>query len=167
MKKMDEMIKNLKCGLMDVFDNSYTLMSGFSATILGYFLPVKNIVHLLILFFILDVVFGYWAARKLRNERFKVDIIWTKTMPRMLISIVVILGAFMWDTTFGQDLVCTYKLIGWFISGVLLASIAENGYNITKWSVFPKIGGIFRSRVQDTTGMDISDNKKEDGAANN
>ena len=149
-----------------IADNVYALLSGFVATVFGYFLPIKDIVHLMILFFILDVVFGYWAAHKIRKERFSVKIIWSHTMPRMLISLVMVLGAFMWDTVYCQDVVSTYKVVGWFISGVLLFSIAQNGYLITKWSVFPKLGILFQSKVQEKTGMDISD-KKEDGQTNN
>lgn len=146
--------------LHSALQNAYALVAGLIITVVGYFIPVKDIVHLLILFFILDVVFGYCAARKLRNERFSVKIIWEHTMPRMLISIVLISGAFLWDSVYKQEVVSTYKIIGWFISGVLLYSIAENGYQITKWGVFPKIGSLFRAKIQDDMGMDI-DIKKE------
>ena len=144
----------------------YSIIAGFAATILGYFLPIKDIVHLLILFFILDVVFGFWAAHKLRSERFSVKIIWSHTMPRMLLSLVLVLGAFMWDSVYSMNFVETHKMVGWFISGVLLYSIAENGYHITKWSVFPKLGGLFRSKVKDQTGMDVSDNDSQEDSTN-
>jgi ABC-type uncharacterized transport system permease subunit len=79
----------------------------------------------------------------------------------MLVSIVLITGAFMWDEVYQQDVVSTYKIIGWFISGVLLYSIAENGYQITKWSVFPKLGGLLNDKVKSSTGLDINDKKKK------
>jgi hypothetical protein len=144
--------------------NIYAMLSGLFASIIGYFLPIKDIVHLLILFFFLDVFFGYLAARKLRKERFSVKIIWSHTMPRMLISIVLIIGAYMWDATYGQEIVCTYKVIGWFISGVLLYSISENGYLITKWSIFPRISGLIRTKIYDKAPRAADpDNKPEDG----
>jgi hypothetical protein len=130
--------------LVAILSDSYSLACGIMATVLGYFLPIKDIVHLLILLFILDVAFGYWAARKLRGERFSVKIIWSHTIPRMMVSIILILGSYMWDKTYNQNLICTYKSIGWFISGVLLYSIAENGYRITKWSIFDKIKKLFK-----------------------
>ena len=117
----------------------YAWLSGLITSVLGYFLPVRNIVYLLVLFFILDVLFGFWAAYKTSKERFQVGIIWNHTMPRMLLSIVLIIGAYMWDTTYNQTAVCTYKIIGWFISGMLLYSIADNGYKITKWGPFNRI----------------------------
>lgn len=149
--------------LHDMCNNGYSFTAGVFASAIGYLIPVRDIVHLLLLFFLLDVLFGYWAARKIRGERFSVQIIWNQTMPRMLISIVLIIGAFMWDSVYKQDFVSTYKIVGWFISGVLLYSIAENGYAITKWSVFPQLGNLFKNKVGEQTGLNVSsdnDNKE-------
>lgn len=163
---MDEAIKNVIRWLSPYYDRLNSFIAGCIASIFGYLLPVKDIVHLMIFFFVIDVIFGAWAAKKVRKEKFSAKIIWNHTMPRMLLSIVMVLGAYMWDTVYCQDIVSTYKVVGWFISGVLLFSIAENGYRITKWSVFQKLGSLFQSKVQEKTGMDISD-KKEDGQTNN
>jgi phage-related holin len=161
MKRMqDSLFKTVLDALIHMFNDFYAMLSGLALSVLGYFLPVKDIVNLLLLLFIVDVLFGYWAARKLRKERFSVKIIWSHTIPRMLISIILIAGAFLWDTVYNQDVVCTYKVIGWFISGVLLYSIAENGYQITKWSVFPKLAEIIRNKTQQSTGVDIKDEKE-------
>lgn len=144
------------CHALDtILTNSYAVISGFICATLGYFLPVSNIVGLLLGFFILDIGFGFWAAHKEKNESFSVKIIWEKTVPRMLISVVLILGAFMWDNVYSQDLVATYKVIGWFISGLLLHSIAENGFIITQWSVFKKVSFIFSDKVKKETGIDL------------
>lgn len=117
MKKADQtmqdtILQSTILAMGGVLKKAYAMLSGLFMSILGYFLPVKDIVHLLILFFILDVFFGFWAAKKLRKERFSVKIIWSHTIPRMLISIVLILGAYMWDSTYQQDLVSTYKIVG-------------------------------------------------------
>jgi phage-related holin len=117
-------------------------------------LPVKNIVHLLLLFFVLDVIFGYWAARKTRGERFSARIIWRTTMPRMVISMVLILSAFMWDQVYSQDTVATYRLIGWFISGVLLSSIVQNGYRITQWDMLLGLGEIIKQKIGERNKRD-------------
>ena len=137
--------------LKETATRGYAWLSGLITSILGYFLPIKNIVYILVLFFIMDVVFGYWNARKSRHERFQVSIIWNHTIPRMLLSIVLILGAYMWDTTYNQTAVCTYKIIGWFISGMLLYSIADNGYKITKWGPFKHI----QKQIEKETGKGI------------
>lgn len=140
-----------------MMSNVYAIFTGIFTSMVGYLVPVKDIVHLLIFFFALDVLFGYLAARKLRQERFSVKIIWEHTMPRMLISIVLIIGAYMWDNVYQQDIVCTHKVVGWFISGVILYSIAENGYQISNWKVFQKVAELLRGKVKDSTGLDVKD----------
>lgn len=160
-KRMQEsIITSISRALRYLVQDAYAVLVGTMVSFFGYLIPVKNIVHLLVAFFIADVIFGYWAARKIRNERFSVKIIWEHTIPRMLISIVLITGAFMWDKVYEQELVSTYKIIGWFISGVLLYSIAENGYQITKWSIFPKIGSLINDSVKSKTGLDTNDKKE-------
>ncbi len=141
-------------------NNFYYVISGFICAIIGYFIPVSNIVGLLLVFFILDIAFGFWAAHKEKNESFSVNIIWEKTVPRMLISVVMILGSFMWDNVYDQDVIATYKVIGWFISGLLLHSIAENGFIITQWSVFKKISFIFSDKVKKEIGFDHFEDDK-------
>lgn len=141
------------------FKDAYAFIIGCVASFIGYLLPVKNIVNIIVLFFILDVIFGYWAAHKLKKEKFSVKIIWEHTMPRMLISVVLVSCAYAWDTEFNQELVSTYIIIGWFIAGVILYSIAKNGYKITKWEAFTQIGDVLQEKVRDNTGMNI--NEKE------
>jgi hypothetical protein len=144
----------------DMFSNFYAVIAGIFTGIIGYLLPVRDIVHLMVFFFILDVIFGYWAARvrgrkQGRNVRFSASIVWKTTMPRMVISLMLVIAAYLWDTVFTQDFVGTYKVIGWFISGVLLFSIFQNGYIITDWAMFPKMSKILAKRIKDATGMDI------------
>lgn len=163
--KEQETIKLIEiiCQAMEYFfKDFYAFFIGCLVSFIGYLLPVKNIVNLLILFFIIDVLFGFWAANTLRKERFSVKIIWKHTIPRMLISIILITGSYMWDEVYQQEFVSTYKIIGWFISGVLLYSIAENGYQITKWSVFTKIGKLVSDKVKSSTGLDINDKENQD-----
>lgn len=162
---LESLFNTLLVAMSGLLKNSYAWLSGLLMTLLGYFLPVRDIVHLLIFFFILDVLFGFWAAKKLRKERFSVKIIWSHTIPRMLISIVLILGAYMWDSTYQQDFVSTYKVVGWFISGVLLYSIAENGYHITNWVIFPKLANLIGDKLKDKTGIDLKEKEEANAKA--
>ena len=143
------------------FRDLYAFIAGCFIAFIGHLLPVKNILNLLILFFIFDVIFGYWAAKTTRSERFSVKIIWENTIPRMLTSIILICGAFLWDEAYGQELIPTYKIIGWFISGVLLYSIAQNGYEITKWSIFMKLSKAIEDKVKDNTGININEESND------
>ena len=150
-----ELMKMIFRMLQEPTSQVISMLSGFFFMVFGYFIPIREIVHVMVLFFILDVIFGFWAAKKLRKEKFSVKIIWKHTLPRMAISFVLILSAFMWDSTFDQNVIATYKIIGWFISGVLLFSIAQNGYKITKWAVFPQLLILVGRKVKDSTGLDV------------
>lgn len=134
----------------------WAALTGLFASFLGYFLPVKDIIHLIIIFFIADTVFGYLAAKKLKGQRFSARIVWNTTIPRMVLSLVLILGAYAWDTVFSQELVSTYKIIGWFIAGILLFSILQNGYRVTNWEPLTSIQDILRNK------LGVDDKEKKD-----
>ena len=139
------------------FRDFYAFVLGCVATFICYLVPIKNIVNLLIILFIFDVIFGYWAARTIKKEKFSVKIIWEHTIPRMLISVVLILCTFMWDETYKQDFVSTHIILGWFISGVIIYSIAKNGFKITNWVIFEKISDKMHENIKERTGLDIDD----------
>ncbi len=139
-------------------DLLWKTICGTVSAILGYFLPIKDLVHLIILFFLVDMIFGYCAARKLRGEKFSTRIVWHTTFPRMLISIVLIIMAYLWDTTCHQDWLPTYNLIGWFISGILIFSIAKNGYKVTKWRGFIGLENLLQKKIKDETGINLPKN---------
>jgi len=133
----------------------WEILCGMLGTIIGYFLPVKDMVNFIVLLFVIDVFLGYLAARKLRGEKFSTRIIWRTTMPRMLVSVLLIIIAYMWDDVFKQDMLQTYNLVGWFIAGVLIFSIAKNGYKITNWNGFLGIENLFKKKIEDETGTKL------------
>lgn len=143
--------------LKRIATNTYAMLAGLFTSVVGYFIPVRDIVHFLLLCFFLDVLFGFWAARKIRNERFSAKIIWQHTVPRMMISLIIIMACFMWDTVFSQEYLATYKLTGWFFCGVLIWSIAVNGYKITGWNAFKQIGGMVERKVEEQSGVDLKE----------
>jgi len=154
-KKMMEFLRLVYRYLCGLFDNTCAMLCGLFSASIGYFLPVKDIVHLLIFFFIVDVFFGWRKARKLKKMKFSTAVIWNTTMPRMGLSILLIMCAYMWDNTFDQNYVSTYKVIGWFISGVILYSIVANMYVLTNWKVFKDLVQIVKNCVKGKTGIDI------------
>lgn len=141
--------------IFDIAEWVWKMLFGTFTAVIGYFLPIKDLVHLVILFFVIDMLFGYWAARKLRGERFSTKIVWRTTFPRMLISVILILLAFLWDTTCNQMYLPTYNIIGWFIAGILLFSIGKNAFKITNWEGFKLLSVMFRKKVKDETGINI------------
>lgn len=156
-KKMMEFIKFIYRSIYGLLDNTYAMLCGLFSALIGYFLPVKDIVHLLIIFFIIDVFFGWIKARKLKKMKFSTAIIWNTTMPRIGLSILLIMCAYMWDKTFDQNYISTYKVIGWFISGVVLYSIVANMYILTNWRVFKDLVQIIKNCVKGKTGINIEE----------
>lgn len=137
--------ENLKA----LFDSVNKVVSGVFASALGYFLPIKDMVHVIIIFFVIDMLVGWWAAHTCRGESFSKTIVFNTTIPRMLISILLEMILYTWDTTFNQTMFSTYRVVGWYISGVLILSIIKNGYKATKWKVIPKIGDIIKEELND------------------
>lgn len=141
----------------DLVKGISNILAGMIGTIIGYFLPIKDMVNFTILLFVIDMILGYWAAKKLRGEKFSPHIIWTKTIPRMLISLLIIILAYMWDDIYHQNSFSTYNTVGWIISGVLIFSIGKNGYAVSKWEVFASLTNLFGKRIKEQTGVDIND----------
>ncbi len=137
--------------------DAYNFTGGMVAGILGYFLPIKNIIHLVLLLFLLDVIIGYIKAHKVDKEKFKPRLIWRKTVPRVLFVIIIIMLLYLWDTVFHQDIVKTYTLVGWFISGLLIVSVVENMYIITNWRGFTAIDRIIKRQILTKTNENIDD----------
>lgn len=124
---------------------------------MGYLSPIKNIAHMMLFLFFLDIIYGWLAARKLRNEKFRPAIIWKKTVPRIMLSIVLLIGAFMLDKETGQDFISIYRILGWFISALLLFSITKNGYIVTNWDAIPLIGKFIENKIEQQTGVELPD----------
>ena len=130
--------------------------------IAGYFYPIKDIVHLMLLFFILDVIVGYWAARKRVNAKFHPLLVWRKTVPRMVLSTVLVMMLFLWDDVSEQSYISTANLVGWFINGLLIISIMENAYYITDWRVFNLVKGLIRDKIETQTNQQIDEQRCEE-----
>ena len=132
---------------------TYHFMAGLITAVLGYFMPIKHVVHMVIFFFFVDMMVGYWAARKLRHERFNVDIVWTKTFPRMALSLLIIILCYILDTTCNQNSYPTYIIISYAISGMLIFSIVINAYKITNWRVFKTVTDAVEHKIEEETGV--------------
>ncbi len=137
--------------------NVYNFLGGIIMIILGYLLPIKDLIHFITLLFILDVVIGYWWARKRERAKFKTKIIWNKTMPRWLFSVIILGLLYYWDKVHHQDWVSSYYVGGYFLSGTIIASIVDNALKITGWGVFKGLKHIITSNVEKNTGEKIQE----------
>lgn len=129
-------------------------------SILGYLSPIENIAHLVLLFFFFDVIYGWQADRKLNNAKFHPKIVWEKTMPRVLFSVVALILSFMLDEETGQRWIETHLIIGWAICALLFLSILKNAYIVTNWNALPFIGDIVKNKVEKKTGVKIEEDKQ-------
>jgi len=146
----NEMIKDISTAGKALWEFFY----GLIGVVFGFFLPIKDMVNFVILLFMVDIVVGYFTAKKIRGEHFNPQLIWKKTVPRMTLSLVLIILTYLWDTTFEQTILSTYTTVGWFIGGILIVSIAKNGYKLTPWTVFESLTGIIQEKIKEQTGVD-------------
>ncbi len=141
--------------------NAYNTTMGIIMALLGYLLPVKDIMLFMIILFLADVLFGYWRAKKIDRAKFQPKIIWNKTVPRLFITVTIITLLFVWDNVYKQDFVKTYSIAGWFVSGLLIASIIDNMYKITGWDVLAILEGFVKSKIEEKTHQKIKDGEKK------
>ena len=154
--KINNMLQRLNIDVSQFWEIIWKFFVGALFSIFGFFEPVKDIVHLLIAFFIIDMLAGFWANKVVKQEKFKMSKIWATTFPRMLISLVLIMMTFWWDNVFGQTSVKTYWFIGYFISGVLLANILQNSYRATRWGILLNLAEFIKGIFKDK-GVDINE----------
>lgn len=140
--------------------DTYNFLGGLVMSFFGYLLPIKDVLNFMIVLFVLDVIFGYWKARKIDKQKFIGRLIWEKTIPRMLFSVIIIALLFAWDNIHSQTFVESYNIAGWFISGLLIVSILENMHKITGWNVLPFLSKFLKSKISDKTEIDIEDEIK-------
>ena len=147
--------------LWSIIHDITIMMFGWVIMVIGYFTPIKDVINVVVFFFVVDMWFGYRAAKKLRGESFSKTIIFNTTVPRLLYSVVILMLLFIWDTVFEQSYVSSYKLVGWFLTGVLIASILKNIYKITNWEVIPGIGTIIKDTIKKTTAVEVTEKHEE------
>lgn len=133
-------------------------------SVIGYYSPVKGIAHMLTIFFMIDIIFGYWKSKKADRKKpkekrigFSTRIIWENTVPRMVVTMVLLLSTFSLDEITGQDFVSIYRIVGWFIGALLIFSICKNSYYITNWKVLLVFARLAQRKVKNETGIDISE----------
>ncbi len=142
---------------------AWSAISGVFMTILGYFIPIQNIVLLLILFFAINTIFGYLKAHKIDKEKFSQKKIWNTTIPRLGGSILIVMMSFLWDDVHGQSTVATYNAVGWFLSGILLFKTALNLYYLTKWNAFKDLANYFGRRSSES-GIEVTEQSQTEKA---
>lgn len=154
---MEKGLLSIGSWLRDIFTDTWSMTAGIITGTLGYFAPIQDPIKLLLIFFAVDAVVGYLKNKKLFNQEFSKRKIFETTVPRMMAVVTFMALLFSLDTTFNQDVVHTYMIVGYFIGGVLLFNIGKNFYKLTKWKAFLAIASMVQKDVQDKTGQDVSE----------
>ena len=131
--------------LFDVMADAYSVIVGLLSVSFSYFMPVRDMMHLIIIFFAVEMVVGYLVAKKVRGDHFRLSVVFTKTVPRLGLVVFIILGTYAWDDVHNQEAVHTYTILSYFICGILIASITRKGYILTGWSPFKDISKIIKN----------------------
>lgn len=141
----------------------WSAITGTFMTAIGYFIPIQNIILVLMLFFAIDAFFGFLKAHKIDKEKFSQRKIWNTTVPRLGGSILLVMMAFIWDDVYKQSSVATYNALGWFLSGILLTKTAFNLYYLTEWDVFKEVGKYFGRKTSEN-GMEMPEQNQTEKA---
>ena len=145
-----------------MFADAYNFFAGWLGSLVVYFLPVFDTLRMLVFFFVIDCLVGYWKARKIDGIPFRGRIVWDKTITRLALSTVIILCAFSWDNVYSQDVIKVHMIIGGFISGVVLLSIVQNGYEISRWSVLNRLAKQLDKKLESDLNNGLGEVDKTD-----
>ena len=145
-----------------MFADAYNVFAGWLGSLVVYFLPVFDVLRMLVFFFVIDCLVGDWKARKIDGIPFRGRIVWDKTITRLALSTVIILCAFSWDNVYSQDVIKVHMIIGGFISGVVLLSIVQNGYEISRWSVLNRLAKHLDKKLESDLNNGLGEVDKPD-----
>lgn len=143
--------------LNELFNDVYNLVVGAIFSLFGYFSPIRETMHVLFFFFLLDVIFGYLVARKVRGEKWQPKIIWEKTIIKMLVASLMVITAHMLDKIAPSSYLTIREFVGWFISGVVLSSVWENFHTLTKWKIVVKLSETLNEKLKFKNVEDVKD----------
>lgn len=139
----------------------WNVFSGLICGMFVYFMPIRNIVILMLAFIIFDLITGIIAARK-RGEAITSSKMWN-TANKTLISVALVILLYSVDKEFNIiNVVCTHKIMGLFVVGFELWSILENAIQITNNSIFKALKKFMRDKVEQETGVDLNNDEQNE-----
>ena len=146
----------------EFFCNAGGWVLGVFLSIVHYFAPVADTIHVLLVFFIADILFGFLASKKLRGESFNPRKVWEKTIPKMLVSFFIIISAHMLDSISPLGFLTIRESVGWILSGLVLHSVWKNAFVVTKWTALRHIGEFLSDSLKDKFKVDVNKFKEDE-----
>lgn len=152
-------VKNMEDFFQNIYYRIIDLIGALFFALVGYFSPISSVVHVVLIFFVLDIFYGWRADVKINNARFKPSIVWQKSIPRMVLALIAVLSAYMLDTEMKQIWVDSSRFVGFIICGLLFISILKNGLIVTRWGALKVIERWAKKEIKEKTGLDIKDDE--------
>lgn len=144
-------------------DHFWNTVAGFFFAIIAYFAEIKGAVHVMWSAFLIDLFIGIIASYQVKKEKFSMKKAFV-ALERMIIATVVVMLLYAVDKEMNQNIVSMYNIVAWVITGFMIYSIAENGFQMTGGKLFLVIKSLLRKKVQDNTGVDL-ENTESNGQA--
>ena len=133
------------------------LFGCFFAT-LGYFSPIKDIVHVMIAVIFVDFFVGLWASYR-QGIGWKSEKMW-RTIYKLILAVLIIMLLYAMDTEMGIEAIKTYKAVAWVICGFEIWSILENAAVISNHRIFIFLRHYMHDRVEKISGINIKEDQK-------
>ncbi len=113
---------------------------------IAYFTPIKEIVHVMLIFLLVDFISGFWAAKKEKQKTESVKL--RRSVYKFIWYTVAMMMAWMMENTFKLGWTNLANITAGFICFVELKSIFENITRITGERVFIKIYKLFEKKAE-------------------
>ena len=130
--------------------------------ILSYFAPIATIIHVMLIFILIDCLSAIWAAKKnnipIESRKMR------KTVIKMFWYISAVIMAHMMEVTFNLQFAHLAQIIGGFVCMVEIKSVFENITKITNEPVFMKIYKLFEKKATDSIALNNKENDRNDSA---
>lgn len=139
------------------FSHLMNILFGMLIAVLGYFTPVKDIVHVMCAAIFIDFATGLWASRTKGNgiTSFKM---W-RTIYKLFLSTLIVMLLFSMDKEMGVMHIEMHRLVAWLITGFEIWSILENAAVISDHRIFKLLKKYMHDKIEKQTGIDINENK--------
>lgn len=127
-------------------EHVYNWLTALAFGFLGYFEPMRGVVHVMVAAIVIDMITGIWAAVR-RGEGLKSCKLW-QTGRKLLLSIVVVVLFYAMDQEMSVDVFQLHKVAAWLITGFEMWSILENAAQISDHPVFRIIKKMMSDRLK-------------------
>lgn len=138
-----------------ILQHLLNFISAIAFSFIGYFAPIKGVVHLMIIVIVIDLVIGIVVA--IRNGHgISSRKLW-RTAYKLLFAILIVSLTYSMDKEMG--VVSIHKFVAWLITGFEIWSILENAAKITNHRIFILLKQVMEDKVKKTTGINLKEDE--------